>query len=1027
MQSVKTKDVVAYATLPRILPRVKDFCTSGFGYIPFLMAQIYAMVKLLPENHPYLSSKNINRFGVRHVVSEAAKNLEFKKNKIDQIIVFFAILSGVVLLVIQFFMLLYAFFTSHAIAGPFSWFDTTNPQTDIAYELMDRVFGVPEVFCSFAGVCTNFSTDTNGVGPGTPTIPTPFHTALHELFRFYSTGLLIIAVLIFLYFIVVVVLETAVSGTPFGQRFQNVWVPVRLVVAISLLMPVPVATTAPYGPMGTTLNSAQYITLYVAKYGSSFATNGWRNFNDAVGSHPLFAGAGPTPETSGNPLGERYAILALPETPDITPVVELMSVVHACAYSYFRQNDGDGISSKNGYTYTYTSDYRVYSAFTQYPIMPYLVKKPTAAMLAADGVAIGGSPIVGNALERLPVQTISNPNYMQALGFYYGGDIVIRFGEFRLKTDGSGEPVYDDEGGVRPLCGDVRIPISDLSNVGDGAPIAQGGSGANEGGADYMQAFYYQLILDLWFNEDRLRQFATNFVSAIRDHYGMRLQVCSDVGSVGIGAVGQPATIAPACTGDPRPASGLPIPPGVPTVDWRNDIVYNGTNGVHADLTVAIRRAWADYIQNYNGNTMTSAIIDRGWGGAGIWYTRIAEINGGFIDGVLNMPTMDKLPFVWEYLKEQKRQSSKNTDVQDPFNPAIFKKIEKDVLDQAGVDVEHVAKPLHAVYKYWNDDWKNVAEENKFGLGNHIMHAMHMLLGTSGLVQMRTTNSHLHPLAQLTAVGKGLVESVIRNMGAATVFSFMGGFFGDAGAKEVSGVFSALSQIFLSMAFIGIVAGFILYYILPFLPFVYFYFAVASWVKGIFEAMVGVPLWALAHLRIDGEGLPGDAAQNGYFMLLDVFVRPILTVFGLIAAIVIFATQVRILNLIWDLVTANASGFTPGQDIILENYAQDLVYQRSIIDQFFLTIIYAVIVYMLGLASFKLIDRIPDNILRWAGAGVSAFGDIEQDDIGSLNRYASMGAMTIGSDMSSMATGTASQAGSGLSKALGMTGKLKDG
>ena len=63
-----------------------------------------------------------------------------------------------------------------------------------------------------------------------------------------------------------------------------------------------------------------------------------------------------------------------------------------------------------------------------------------------------------------------------------------------------------------------------------------------------------------------------------------------------------------------------------------------------------------------------------------------------------------------------------------------------------------------------------------------------------------------------------------------------------------------------------------LFYIIPFMPFIYFFFAVGTWVKAIFEAMVGVPLWALAHIRIDGQGLPGDAAMNGYYLLLEIFV-----------------------------------------------------------------------------------------------------------------------------------------------------------
>jgi conjugal transfer/type IV secretion protein DotA/TraY len=66
------------------------------------------------------------------------------------------------------------------------------------------------------------------------------------------------------YFAIVVVAETAQTGTPFGKRFNSLWAPLRLVMAFGLLIPIS------YG-----LNSGQYIVLYAAKYGANFATNGW--------------------------------------------------------------------------------------------------------------------------------------------------------------------------------------------------------------------------------------------------------------------------------------------------------------------------------------------------------------------------------------------------------------------------------------------------------------------------------------------------------------------------------------------------------------------------------------------------------------------------------------------------------------------------------------------------------------------------------------------------------------------------------
>lgn len=70
-------------------------------------------------------------------------------------------------------------------------------------------------------------------------------------------------------------------------------------------------------------------------------------------------------------------------------------------------------------------------------------------------------------------------------------------------------------------------------------------------------------------------------------------------------------------------------------------------------------------------------------------------------------------------------------------------------------------------------------------------------------------------------------------------------------AGELAG--AAAGFIFV-IAGIALTVGVFLAYFLPIIPFMYFSFAVISWVLEIFEAIVAMPLWALAHLRIDGEG-----------------------------------------------------------------------------------------------------------------------------------------------------------------------------
>jgi len=173
---------------------------------------------------------------------------------------------------------------------------------------------------------------------------------------------------------------------------------------------------------------------------------------------------------------------------------------------------------------------------------------------------------------------------------------------------------------------------------------------------------------------------------------------------------------------------------------------------------------------------------------------------------------------------------------------------------------------------------------------------------------------------------------------------------------------------------------------LPIMPFIYFFFAVGRWVKVIFEALVGVPLWALAHMRVGGPGLPGSAAIGGYFLILEIFIRPILTVFALVASFAIFSALTVGLNTVFTLISVNLFGSVAPAFSGTLNAAQQLSYvslARGMIDQFFLTVFYIFLVYTIGVGSFKLIDLIPDNIMRWSGSGAQSFGasDVSDDMI----------------------------------------------
>jgi conjugal transfer/type IV secretion protein DotA/TraY len=928
---VTRKQFVRYAVLPGFRPRLQELFFSGFQYIPYFIALVYSMVKLLPANHPYLDAGNIGRFGLRHVIAEAANNLQLSSKNLDQIAMFLVVIIGLVLIFVQIFLLAVSFLFTPAIAGVAmptnftGFFITPAPAQDLAMIMLDLVFGVPNLFNSCVnagGVCQ----DHNGgdiVNTANASIfsplgwPFPIHDALHELFRLYSTGLLVVATLITCYFIATVALETAQTGTPFGKRFNKLWAPLRIVVAFGLLIPI-----------GYGLNSSQYIVLYAAKFGSGFATNGWNIFNAAV------------TETY---LGQRQDLVSEPNVPEVGGILQFMYVAHTCAWLEWINH--------------------------QRPITAYVVKDPLAAtpnllFASMSNPPSGGWAAAGQGTPPAPAPGLS-ATYDDIINFITGdANIIIRFGVVdRSKA-------Y--KGYVRPICGEITVPLSDPRPTGSA-----------ERGTEVMQRYYVFVLQELWRDVYSGNPAAGYTISTYTQSYSANTAL----------------TFVPCQrTTPPCPTPG-PVPPGeyrsALQAFYKQDVESALRNPGATGLTGIVNSGTGAVNEQVNSGTwnISPTIAAKGWAGAALWYNRVAEMNGAVTESVASIPSVSRWPDIMEYVREKKRQQDQNVPVAERFNPKLAN----------GEDVparetysQPFANAMWAAFSYWQEgDFATTSHTQPSG--NIVFDSINAIFGTEGLYSMRK-NPNVHPLAQLTGVGRSLIESAVRNLGfataaggAAAVFSTFDLFAGATSA--------AISSFLLSVCMITMSAGFVLYYIVPFLPFIYFFFAVGGWLKAIFEAMIGAPLWALAHIRIDGNGLPGAAAVNGYFLIFEIFLRPILIIFGLLASISIFSALVSVLNQVWDLVTANLSGFDVASETGKIGPSMGGFF-RSALDEFFLTVIYAIVVYMMAMSSFKLIDLIPANILRWMGQSVATENDARENAAESL-----VSTSTVGSNQAISAIG----------------------
>lgn len=844
--------------MPQVLPRLRKLLHSGFSFVSYAMACVFETARLLPRHHPYVNPVNFGKFGIHHVLSQAMMNLKFSRNNIDQIIIFFLILGGIALLMAQIGLMAFALFagTASAAAMPtdfLGFFDSPDPANDISFMILDRIFGIPDIYNS----CVAMNTPCLEASQSDGAFPQPYHLALQSMLSFYSTGLLIVAVLILTYYVISILAEWSQTGTAFGRRFNRAWAPLRLVAALGLLVPIT------YG-----LNSAQFITLYVAKWGSGFATNGWNFFLDTLGT-----GANTTL------LGDRANLVARPQSPSPNDLLQFFTIVHTCREAYER----------------------VYRGADAVNIQAYQVRTPR------PGAGGAGPPAAGDLAAR-PITGTFGELWPQLVEWADGGDVVIRFGELNsLKYD-------EERGNVYPYCGEIT-----LTNIGyqvAGAPIMATGSDA------IMLAYYIYLVWLPWNgNPGNFPDFANRIVDR---------------------------TVA----AQENQASNMPTAPEMQAaLNWYSGavdgIVQNGYTTQIADTD------WTVTAQKY------------GWAGAAIWYNKIAQVNGLFSAAVFNLPQPTLYPSLMEEIQKQRRAQNADMSGAFRFTPYLTNGKRVELGDERNYQI---ARAMNQANSLWIGQTPGRPEE----VENIVMDTIYSFFGLTGLIAMRE-NENIHPLAAMAAMGQAMITNAVKNLawgGAAGIFSKVSKGPIKSLAKNIAGFM-------ISVALMGFAVGLVLYYVVPFLPFIYFFFAIVAWAKAIFEAMVGLPLWALAHLRYDGQGLPTQQSMYGYYLLVDIFIRPILIVFGLLGATLIFYASARTLNNTFNIVTSNLTGFDPDAAVkIGAGEMGSLQFKRGPLDQMFFTVMYAMIVYMMGTSCFKMIDLIPDGILRWMGNGAQSFASM---------------------------------------------------
>jgi len=708
------------------------------------------------------------------------------------------------------------------------------------------------------------------------------------------------------------VVSTAHEGVAMGKKANQIWAPIRLVVAVGLLVPIGSGPSSCESVSGAGLNSGQYIVIQMAEWGSGMASQAWSVF-----LHNLSAMS--------------YSYIP-PKPPSVYGVVSDLVMMEACRadwnYHVCMDDPTNGGSidicqNVSGYSPAPGSIYAKEIINTPVP-----VASRSGAQTFSYGIAKApANPICGSFIlppapniASSPVgQTVAPPDasmnvaaavYQAHLSAVNGflsqvapvGDLIVQY----ENTIGGIDPTVD----MSTNYAFTNLVISyqeALDGAIDGA-VSGMDTTMSQTDADNMSAWGWPG--------------AATFLNTIARNQGTVVSAVED---------GLPVATAP------RPDL-LPEPYGrdvarrlAAFADWME---YGGPNNAASASATA-------------GSTSPCAMQSVAATGA--------STSGPSASGVPNIPppVMPVAPPNTSLYEQALNDASFN--IRDDIDKAI--KALSNTGDTHTTPVLKIILDIVTNVATYSGVWKNTsscsaAGVNSFNLGAQLVTANPLAeLAFWGYANIRTSYALWDLVFQwsIAAVEAGTEYQIgvfATGPNARAQPTLMALNLRKTFIEFVGSAFGLIALIFFACGFWA--------FLVPLMPYFRFFFNVLTWLASVLEAVVAIPLVALAHLNPEGEGLPGPSAKSAYFMIFNIFLRPVMTVFGLVAGLVLFYIAIMLLNVTYAVAVASTG---------VGNQFSEL----GILVRIIYTVIYASTAYVCANNCFKTIGMFPQYALKWIG------------------------------------------------------------
>lgn len=436
----------------------------------------------------------------------------------------------------------------------------------------------------------------------------------------------------------------------------------------------------------------------------------------------------------------------------------------------------------------------------------------------------------------------------------------------------------------------------------------------------------------------------------------------------------------------------------------------DGVYGSHADVNTMIN-GFATSIQAaldaqrtlLENNFITQPafmndMINRGWAGMGMWYHRISQMNRAVQD--YQFATVSIVGGDYEQslamsaqVDPAKMYSSHAEKLITVMNS--YEKWWKMGADAVVVGAAPVPTGKSAAATTPSNQTKSGSDTSIMGLakalsgdGTSAWNALsdYVMQDTEYFIFdiVEKDDPNIYPLAELAATGNQIIYTGVGILATLTVLPTLVAAIPVIGGGIANVLVNGpLPEFIGSIAMTIVLAGIALAYYVPIIPFIKTAFSVLTWIISVFEAVMMVPIAALAHLTTEGDGLAAGA-RSAWILWLNILLRPVLTVLGFVGALLIFNTFAVYFN------DTFAGALTSGA-------SKDGF--MSIFNTLVYTIVYVGVLYTAANTTFKMLDLIPNAMMRWmpGGSADSSFDDNSAEGfISSAGRLAANSGSSMG-------------------------------